>query len=158
MTALERRTTQRAYPIGPMMAVGRKLLVARVVREYCNARNGARVDALEQLLGAVVMFDSQHFREPIVGRDAVLAHLRAGWQYMRAAADPLEWGSYTVREVSLPEAVDVPCGVLCGNRRDEHLCIIDPDAEGRIERLHLMYSRTLRNSAVYGSASSRARP
>lgn len=124
---------------GPLMEPRRKLAVAHALQRYCNARNAACIDVLSELFAEHVSFDSQRFTAPVVGRAAVVAHLTLGWQYLRALADPLDGGSYRVREVSLSEAADVPCGVLYRKGRDEHLCVVEPDEEGRIERVRLLY-------------------
>jgi hypothetical protein len=131
--------TAVCFPIGAMMMPARKLAVANALRRYCDARNAACTEALEPLLAQTVIFDSQRFEQPVMGRAAVLAYLATGWRYLRSLQDPLDGGSYRVREVSLAEAADVPCGVLFRAGRDEHLCIVEPDEGGLIERIRLVY-------------------
>jgi len=127
------------HPVGPPMERARKVAVASLLQRYCDARNAACLDELPDLLGMCPVFDSQRFNLPIEGREAVLAHLEMGWRYLRSLQDPLAGGSYRVREVSIAEAADAPCGVLHRRDRDEHLCIVEPDLDGRIGRIRLLY-------------------
>lgn len=121
------------------MERSRKAAVANLLQRYCDARNAACLDELPDLIGMCPAFDSQRFDQPIEGREAVLAHLEMGWRYLRSLQDPLDGGAYRLREVSIPEAADVPCGVLHRHGHDEHLCIVEPDLHGRIGRIRLLY-------------------